>query len=589
MLSFIIFFFAYKIYARFIAKVFNENDKNPTPAKVINDGVDYVPSKASVVFSHHFSSIAGAGPIVGPTVALLYGFYPTWLWIILGAIFIGAVHDSASIFVSLREKGSSIVEIARKTMGKAGFTLLIVFVFFMLLLVCAAFLDLTCVALTSMVKLKVLNLPETQTLFRTVTDAKTGESMAVVGGIASTSVVIITAFAPLMGYLLYKRNMRVFYAVMLSIIIIALSVIIGFALPVRFSRETWMVLVSIYCFIASAIPVWIVLQPRDFINSFFLYGGIVALVISAVIGGLKGIEVTAPPLNIEEGTLKLGPIWPILFITVACGAISGFHTLVGTGTTVKQISKESDARKIGYGAMLVESILSVGVIVALGAGIAYAAYKDIVFPQAGKSNPVLAFSLGSGLFMEKALGIPSYVGIIFGILMIEGFVITTLDTAVRLGRLILQEFWRTLFKKPPRIIFSRFFNSTIMIVSMFLLAYKNGFSVVWPVFGSANQLMAALALIALSLWLTMMQKKRLFTILPALFMLATTVYSLGFLLMKKFLPSGNVPLIGITLILFFLAWFVFFIAVKKFIEYVNNSKKAESGRKQYDTLGRTLR
>jgi len=571
-ISIFIFWFAFKFYSRYIAKVFNEDDSRTTPAKTINDGIDYVPSKTLVVFSHHFSSIAGAGPIVGPTVALLYGFYPTWLWIILGAIFIGAVHDSASIFASLREKGSSIVEIAKKTMGKWGFTLLMVFVFFMLLLVCAAFLDLTCVALTSMVKLKLLNLPETQTLFRTVIDPKTGESMAVVGGIASTSVIIITAFAPLMGYLLYKRNMRVFYAVLFSLIVIALSVIIGFALPVRFSRETWMVLVSIYCFIASAIPVWIVLQPRDFINSFFLYGGIVALIVSAVIGGLKGIEVTTPPLNITEGTAKLGPIWPILFITVACGAISGFHTLVGTGTTVKQISKESDARRIGYGAMLVESILSVGVIVALGAGIAYASYKEIVFPQAGKSNPVLAFALGSGLFMEKALGIPSYVGIIFGILMIEGFVITTLDTAVRLGRLILQEFWRTIFKKPPRIIFSRFFNSTIMIVSMFLLAYKNGFAVVWPVFGSANQLMAALALIAISLWLTMMNKKRLFTILPALFMLATTIYSLVFLLIKKFLPSGNVPLIGITIILFLLAWFVFGIAVRKFIEYRKNEE-----------------
>ncbi|MGB9891143.1 carbon starvation CstA family protein [Thermodesulfovibrio yellowstonii] len=571
-ISIFIFWFAFRFYARYIAKVFNEDDSHPTPAKTINDGIDYVPSKTLVVFSHHFSSIAGAGPIVGPTVALLYGFYPTWLWILLGAIFIGAVHDTASIFTSLREKGSSIVEIAKKTMGKWGFTLFIIFVFFMLLLVCAAFLDLTCVALTSMVKLKLLGLPETQTLFRTVIDPKTGESMAVVGGIASTSVIIITAFAPLMGYLLYRRNMKVFYAVMLSLIVIALSVIIGFALPVRFSRETWMVLVSIYCFIASAIPVWVVLQPRDFINSFFLYGGIIALIFAAIVGGLKGIEVTTPAINISEGAAKLGPVWPILFITVACGAISGFHTLVATGTTVKQLSRESDARRIGYGAMLVESMLSVGVIVALGAGLAYVVYKDIVFPQAGKSNPVLAFALGSGLFMEKALGIPSYVGIIFGILMIEGFVITTLDTAVRLGRLILQEFWRTIFKKPPRIIFSRFFNSTIIIVSMFLLAYKNGFAVVWPVFGSANQLMAALALIAISLWLTMMQKKRLFTILPALFMLATTIYSLGFLLIKKFLPSGNFPLVGITIILFLLAWFVFVIALRKFIEYAKNKE-----------------
>lgn len=572
-LSFIIFLIAFRVYGRYISKVFGENDKSPTPAKAINDGIDYVPSRGLVVFSHHFSSIAGAGPIVGPVVAFLYGFYPTWLWILIGAIFIGAVHDTTSMFVSLRERGKSIVEIAKKTMGRWGFSLFIIFIFLMLLLVCSAFLDLTCVALTSMVKLKLLNLPESQTLFSIVTDAKTSEPMAVVGGIASTSVIIITAFAPFIGFLIYRKNIRILYAFLLSILIIILSVIIGFTLPVRFSRETWMVLISIYCFIASAIPVWVVLQPRDFINSFFLYGGIIALIISAIIGGFKGIEVNAPTLNIEEGTAKLGPIWPILFITVACGAISGFHTLVGTGTTVKQISKESDARKIGYGAMLVESMLSVGVIIALGAGLAYSAYKDIVFPQAGKSNPVLAFSLSAGLFMEKSLGIPSYFGIIFGILMIEGFVITTLDTAVRLGRLILQELWRTIFVKQPRIIFSRFFNSSIIIVSMFLLAYKQGFSIVWPVFGSANQLMAALALIAVSLWLTMMKKPRFFTTIPALFMLTTTVYSLGFLSIKKFIPSGNIPLIGITIILFLLACFVFVIAFKRFIKYTKNKEE----------------
>jgi len=570
-ISIFIFWIAFRFYAKYISRVFNENDKTPTPAKTINDGVDYVPSKTLVVFSHHFSSIAGAGPIVGPVVAFLYGFYPTWLWILFGAILIGAVHDSASIFVSLREQGKSIVEIARKTMGRFGFILFILFVFFMLLLVCAAFLDLTCVALTSMVKLKILNLPESQTLFRTITDVKTGDTLAVIGGIASTSVVVITFFAPLIGFLLYKKNLKITYAVMFSVVVIALSVILGFFFPVRFSRETWMVLVSIYCFIASAIPVWIVLQPRDFINSFFLYGGIVALIVSAIVGGLKGIAVIAPPLNIAEGSAKLGPIWPLLFITVACGAISGFHTLVGTGTTVKQISRESDARRIGYGAMLIEGLLSVGVIVALGAGIAYSAYKEIVFPIMGKSNPVLAFSLSSGLFMEKAIGIPSYIGTIFGILMIEGFVITTLDTAVRLGRLILQEFWRALFKKPSPIIVSRFFNTSIMVICMFLLAYKQGFSVVWPVFGSANQLLAALTLIAVSLWLTMFGKARLFTILPAIFMLVTTIYSLGYLLVEKFIPSSNYSLIGISVILFLLAWLVFFIAIKKFIGFTSGN------------------
>lgn len=571
-ISFLIFMMAFIFYGRFIAKVFNENDKTPTPAKVINDGVDYVPSKTLVVFSHHFASIAGAGPIIGPTVALIYGFFPTWLWILSGAIFIGAVHDSSSMFTSLREKGRSIAEIARKTMGRWGYTLFISFVFFMLITVCAAFLDLTCVALTSTVKLKLLNLQEAGSLFRTLQDPKTGETMVVIGGIASTSVIVITVFAPLMGYLLYRKNLNIFLSVLLAILVIILSVVMGFISPVRFSRETWMILVSIYCFIASAIPVWIVLQPRDFINSFFLYGGITVLIISAIIGGIKGIEVNATGFNIAEGTGKLGPVWPILFITVACGAISGFHALVGTGTTVKQLSKDSDARRVGYGAMLLEGILSVAVIVVLGAGLTYTVYKETVFPQGGKSNPVLAFSLGSGLFIEKSMGIPSCIGIILGILMLEGFIITSLDTAIRLGRLILEEFWKAMFHNHSGIFNSRLFNSFIMILSAFLLAYKQGFSVVWPVFGSANQLLAALALIAVSLWLTMMAKKKIFTIIPAIFMLATTISSLGFLLVKKFIPSQNYALIGISIILFILAWLVIFIAIKNFIRYLKISK-----------------
>lgn len=572
LLSFLIFIVAFRFYGKYIARVFNENDRTPTPAKVINDGVDYVPSKTLVVFSHHFASIAGAGPIVGPTVAFIYGFFPTWLWILLGAIFVGAVHDSSSLFTSLREKGKSIAEIARKTMGRVGYTLFISFVFFMLILVCAAFLDLTCVALTSMVKLKLLNFQEASSFFRTVQDPKTGETMAVVGGIASTSVIVITGFAPLMGYLLYRKNLNVFLSVLLAILVIVLSVITGFISPVRFSRETWMVLVSVYCLVASTIPVWILLQPRDFINSFFLYGGIFALIIAAILGGLGGIEINMPFLNISEGSSKLGPVWPILFITVACGAISGFHTLVSTGTTVKQLSRESDARRVGYGAMLLEGILSVAVIVALGAGLNYAVYKETVFPQAGKSNPVLAFSLGSGLFIEKALGIPSFIGIILGILMLEGFIITSLDTAIRLGRLILEEFWKAMFQNPPYILKSRLFNSFIMVIFSFLLAYKQGFSIVWPVFGSANQLLAALALIAVSLWLTMMAKKKTFTIIPAIFMLATTISSLAYLLIKKFIPSQNYALIGISLILFILAWLVVFVAIKNFTRYLKMVK-----------------
>ncbi|MFN4197153.1 MAG: carbon starvation protein A [Caldimicrobium sp.] len=570
LITVVLFLIAFRIYSRYIGRVFDENDKNPTPAVTINDGVDYVPSKPLVVFSHHYASIAGAGPIIGPVLALLYGFYPTWLWIILGSIFIGAVQDSTAIFTSIREGGKSIVEIAKKVMGKFGYALFMAFIFFALLLVCAAFLDLTAVALTSMVKLKVLNLPETQTLFQTVQDPQTGEIKAVVGGIASTSVIIITLCAPIIGYLLYRKNINVLLAVLLAILVIAISIIIGFAYPVRLPRETWMVLILIYCFFASAIPVWLILQPRDFINSFFLYFGVITLIIAAIIGGLQGLTVNAPDFNVSEGSAKLGPIWPILFITVACGAISGFHTLVSTGTTSKQISRESDARRVGYGAMLLESMLSLGVILAIGAGIAYSTYKEIVYPQVGKGNPVLAFALGAGSLVEKALSIPSYIGLIIGILMLEGFIITTLDTAVRLGRLILEELWGTLFKNPPKVILSHYFNAAIIVIVTFFLAYKNGYAKVWPVFGASNQLLAALALISISLWLTMMKKPKVFTTIPALFLLVTTVCALAYSLIKKFIPAGNTPLIVITIILLLLAVIVFIIAIAKYVQYRRN-------------------
>ncbi|MCX7794725.1 MAG: carbon starvation protein A [Thermodesulfovibrionales bacterium] len=551
----LVFIFAYRIYGGYISRVFNASDANPTPAKEIYDGVDYVPSKTPVVFSHHFASIAGGGPIIGPTIALIYGFYPSWLWIILGGILIGAVHDYTSLFVSLREKGRSIAEIARKTMGTTGFILFILFTLFLIILVSASFLSLTAAALTSMVNLETLQLPEEQTLLKTLRDEKTGDVKAVIGGVASTSVIVITLFAPLLGFLIVKRQIKTMSAVTAALLIAILSLVIGLKFPVRLSSDTWMVLLSIYCFFASAIPVWLVLQPRDFINSFILYGGLFALISGIIIGGIKGINISAPAFNSAEGYSKLGPLWPVLFITVACGAISGFHSLVASGTTSKQIQRESDARRIGYGGMLLESLLAVSVLIAVGAALSFSDYSKIVFPDPGKgrSNPVLAFSLGTGFLLDQTVGIPVYIGTIFGIIMVEGFLATTLDTSVRLGRYLLEELWKVIFKEIPALFRSIYFNSGIIVLISLLLAYKQGFLLVWPVFGSANQLLASLALIAVSLWLTKRSKKSLFTLLPAVFMLLTTVASLTYLTVTKYLPSRNLVLTGIAVILIILA------------------------------------
>lgn len=578
-LTILFFILAYRLYGRYISKVFNEDDSNPTPAKALLDGLDYVPSKTSVVFSHHFASIAGGGPIIGATVALLYGIYPTWLWILLGGILIGAVHDYTSLFVSMREKGRSMAEIARKTMGLPGFVLFILFTLFLVILVCAAFLSLTATALTSMVSLKILQLPENQHILKTVIDPRSGEIKAVIGGVASTSVIIITAFAPLLGWLIVKRGVKTVYAAILAIVVAFGSVLVGLNYPVNLQPETWMVLLSIYCFFAAAIPVWIILQPRDFINSFILYGGLLIIITAIISGGLKGMTLQAPGLNIAEGNSRLGPLWPILFITVACGAISGFHSLVASGTTSKQVQKESDAKKIGYGGMLLESLLAVSVLIAVASALSFKDYLNIVFPDpgTGKSNPILAFSLGTGLLLEKAIGIPVYIGTIFGIIMVEGFLATTLDTSVRLGRYLLEELWKVLLRDVPSILRSPNINGGIIVVIMFVLAYKQGFLLIWPIFGSANQLLASLALIAVSVWLVNKARRSLFTLLPAIFMIVTTIASLVYLLITKYIPSGNHTLSGFAMALILLALGVAGIAVKNLVGYMNGAKEVSKG------------
>ncbi|MBI5026801.1 MAG: carbon starvation protein A, partial [Nitrospirae bacterium] len=487
LLSVLLYVLAYRFYAGYIAKVFDESDRNITPATELMDGWDYVPTKTPVVFSHHFASIAGAGPVIGPTVALIYGYLPVWLWIILGTIFIGAVHDFSAMFASLREKGKSMARIGEKSLGKTGFLLFISFTILMLLLVTSAFLNLTAVALTSLVPVEAMGLPE-QTIIKTkVVDDKL---MAQIGGIASTSVIVITCLAPIMGFLLYRKGISIPVASLLSIGICSVSIPVGLAYPVSIDFKIWMVIISVYTLVAAGIPVWMMLQPRDFINSFLLYAGVFALIGGGIISGLQGTTVTAPAMNITEGSVRLGPIWPMLFITVACGAISGFHSLVAGGTTSKQLSKETDCKKVGYGAMILEGLFAIGVLIAVSSGLDYKQYLEILFPsiEGARSNPVLGFSLGMGGLLQNTFGLPVYIGTIFGILLLEGFVITTLDTAVRLNRYLLEELWGFIFKNPPEIFKTYIFNAFICVLLMFLLAYYNAFLVIWPIFGTANQL-----------------------------------------------------------------------------------------------------
>lgn len=562
-LAAVFFFLAYRFYARFIAKLFGENDKTPTPACSMKDDCDYVPTKPLVLFGHHFASIAGGGPIIGPTTALLFGFLPVWLWAVLGTIFIGCVHDMTTLFASVREKGKSISEIAKASLGNTGFFLFISFTILMLLLVTSAFLGLTATALTSVISLDVLRLPADQTMVRTVVQG--GVVKAQIGGIASTSVIFITCCAPIIGWLVYKKQINVYLAAAIAIVVCIVSVIAGLNFPVTLNPNVWMIILCFYTLLAAGIPVWIILQPRDFTNSFLLYAGVAALFIGGIVAGFKGVTFSAPALNVADGTSKMGPIWPFLFITVACGAISGFHCLVAGGTSSKQVSKESDVKKVAFGGMLLEGLLAIGVLIAVGCGIAFSDYSNIVFPTVAgvKSNPILAFAAGTGGLLDKAFGLSPLYGTIFGILLVEGFVVTTLDTAVRLNRYLFEELWQVIFKTVPAIMKSYLFNALICVLLMYILAYNNAFLVIWPVFGSANQLLASLALIAVSVWLVQRNKTAWFTILPAVFMMVTTIYSLFILLIEKYLPKNNIMLSVVDILLMILSIGVVIIAFNK--------------------------
>jgi len=573
----VLFYLAYRFYARFIAKLFNENDKNPTPAYSMKDDRDYVPTKPVVLFGHHFASIAGGGPIIGPTIAVIFGFMPVWLWAVVGTIFIGAVQDMTVLFASIREKGKSVAEIARESLGSTGFFLFITFAILMLLLLTSAFLGLTAVSLTSLVPLDMMRLDPGQTIVNTI--MVNGVLNAQIGGISSTSLIIITSFAPVLGWLVYKRGVSVKLAVPLAIIVCICSILVGMRFPVSLDPGVWMIILCFYTLFAAGIPVWIILQPRDFTNSFLLYMGVIALFIGGIAAGLKGITFTAPAFNLAQGSAKLGPVWPFLFITVACGAISGFHALVAGGTSSKQVSKESHVKKIAFGGMLLEGLLAIGVMIAVGCGIAFGDYVNIAFPTAVgvKANPILAFAVSVGGLLDKALGIPPIYGTVFGILMVEGFVITTLDTAVRLNRYLFEELWQVIFKKVPKIMRSYLFNALLCVVFMYFLAYTNAFAAIWPIFGSANQLLASLALIAVSAWLAKRKKTAWFTIVPAIFMMVTTIYSLLSLLINKYIPKNNIALSVTDILLIILCIGVIYLAVKKWRSLGTNNKQTMKG------------
>jgi len=542
-------FIASRTYPFWIRRVFRLNDDTPPPSVQFADGKDYVKTPTQVVFAHHFASIAGAGPIVGPIFALAFGWGPAWLWIILGGILLGGVHDMTSMAVSLREGGKTIAEIARRTLGNGGYLLFVLILICVLCLINAIFLNLSAVSLTSLLPIAKLGVDPADTVLKTV--AIDGVVNVQIGGIATTSVFIMTGCAPILGYLIYKRGLKGFGAFLFAAVVCVVSVIIGFHFPVRLSDDidvamnSWRWILTAYVFIGCWIPVWLVLQPRDFTNVQVLYAALALLFLGALVAGARGLVIDLDriaTLDVGRQAVK-GPIWPFLFITIACGAISGFHSLVSTGTTVKQIARETDCRRVGYNAMLLESFLALLVLVAVGSHLSLGEYMDNVYPTGGRGNTVLAFALGCGRTFQY-LGIRTDIGSVLGILILEGFLVTTLDTSVRLCRYLIEEIWNCLFRgKVPAVLRLRLVNTALAVAGMLFFALSALYQHIWTIFGAGNQLMAALALTTVTVWLMQRRRSWWFTALPALFMVVTTIVALWTRMFVDY-EDGRFPLAG---------------------------------------------
>ncbi len=610
-----------RFYSRFLARNVGEDLTRPTPAVQKADGRDYVPTPTPVVFAHHFASIAGAGPILGPVIAIVYGWVPALLWVVFGGIFIGAVHDYLATYMTTREGGTSIATIARRMLGKDAFVALTVFLIIVLALVCAAFLNASAIALTSMLPFERLGLSADQTLFRVV--GQVGRQKVVIGGIASMSVVCITAVAPLIGYLYLKRKVAVWKCSLMAIAICAISITTGLFHPVALRPGVWKLLLSGYVLLAAGVPVWIFLQSRDFINVHILYVGMAAMLVTLMVAGLRGAAVAGgiPPVNVGEGNAALGFIWPMMFITIACGAVSGFHSLCAGGTTCKQLTSELAARRIGYNAMLLESFLAVCVIAVMIVGAVklnylldvhpgYLAkaypdfYKGLGLAKLPGANWVLGFAMAMGNAGRLAFGVPVAVGALVGMILLEGFLVTTLDTAIRLTRYLIEEIWRTFFgqydvfaspvaaQEPQegsgaeptpagaggipaapdtaqavpapafptatsgafrwvlKLMRQYWVNSALAVGLMLAFALTGGQKALWGIFATSNQLLAAMVLALVSLWLLRRKRRLLFAFIPGAAMLVTTSTNLV-LMLVKFLkaPSGNATLLTADIVI----------------------------------------
>ena len=513
----VVLFGAYVFYGRWLANKWGIDPKAKTPAVEFNDGKDFVPTNGWTVFSHQFSSIAGAGPVTGAIQAAAFGWLPVLLWVLIGGVFFGAVADFGALYASVKNKGKSMGMLIEKYIGKTGRKLFLIFSWIFCCIVVAAFADMVAGTFNAY----------------TVTDAGVTElaATATTNGAAGMISIMFMVFAVVLGLIQKKFNLTGWKEAVVGIVCIVASFAIGMNCPLIFGKAAWSYITFVYIFFAAVLPMWLLKQPRDYMTTFMF--------ICMIAGAVVGLVVAHPTMNLPVFTgftnEKLGTMFPILFVTVACGAVSGFHSLVSSGTSSKTIENEKDMPKVGYGAMVLESLLAVLALCVAGA----AAAADGT-PAAG--TPFQVFSSGVAGFFEM-FGVPVYVATAFMTMCVSALALTSLDAVARIGRMSFQELfsvddmehaegWRKLF--------CNVYFSTVITLAFGFLITKIGYANIWPLFGSANQLLSALVLITLCVFLKVTGRSNKMIFPPLIIMLCVTFTALvqRFLAMVKAISAA---------------------------------------------------
>ena len=493
---------AYLLYGRWLAKKWGINPKAQTPAVKYNDGKDYVPTNGWTVFSHQFSSIAGAGPVTGAIQAAAFGWLPVLLWVLLGGVFFGAVTDFGALYASVKNDGKSMGVLIEKYIGKTGRKLFLLFCWLFTLIVIAAFADMVA---------GTFNAYTVKDGVSVLADA------ANTNGCAGTISIMFMLFAVIFGLIQKKFNLSGWKEAVVGLLCVVASFAIGMHFPLILSKDAWSYITFVYIFFAAVLPMWLLKQPRDYMTTFMFIG--------MIAGAAIGLLVAHPTMNLPVFTgftnEKLGTMFPILFVTVACGAVSGFHSLVSSGTSSKTIENEKDMTKVGYGAMVLESLLAVLALCVAGA----AASQDGT-PASG--TPFQIFSRGVAGFFEM-FGIPVHFATVFMTMCVSALALTSLDAVARIGRMSFQELFAVddmKNAKPWRKVLCNPYFSTIITLLFGFVLTKIGYANIWPLFGSANQLLSALVLITLCVFMKVTGRSNKMLFPPMIIMLCVTFTAL---------------------------------------------------------------